>query len=181
MKKLFFAMMLSLSMMFLVSCDIGDILGESSVSPDETNHQVDEDNIISLEDLQRTEHFRNGALAHILEGELNGRGQAVGFHYDGLPSKKGNIISGTETTPNEHGVFEAKVEVEGIKKASNSGRSSFFPNDWNAQEVVDAINAAYETREFINGNTYEGLDTNGVVIRMYLDDQDRIISAFPVY
>jgi len=154
-------------------CDLPFDLLEEQLS---ANEQA-----MTIDDLVRTENFRQGALEHILEGELNARGQAVGFHYDRLPSKKGKIIVGTKTAPNEHGVFEAEVSVEGVKKESNRGRSSFFPDEWSAQEVVDAINEAYESRQFITGNTYEGLTRTGVIIRMYLDHNERIISAFPLY
>lgn len=154
-------------------CDLPFDLLEEQLS---ANEQA-----MTIDDLVRTENFRQGALEHILEGELNARGQAVGFHYDRLPSKKGKIIEGTKTAPNEHGVFEAEVSVEGVKKESNRGRSSFFPDEWSAQEVVDAINEAYESRQFITGNTYEGLTRTGVMIRMYLDHNERIISAFPLY
>lgn len=135
----------------------------------------------SIEDLEQTDIFRAHALEHILEGELNGRGEAVGFHYDGLPTKKGEIIPGTESMPNDLGVFEAEVSVSGVSKTSNGGKSTFFPNEWSAQEVVDGINEAYAVRKYISGNTYEGLTIDGQVIRMYLDDKELIISAFPVY
>jgi len=135
----------------------------------------------SIGALKRTEYFRSGAIAHILEGELNRSGKAVGFHYDKLPSKKGKVIEGTKTEENEHGVYEAEVKVEGVKKESNQGRSTFFPDDWSAQKVIDAINEAYESREFLTGNTYEGLSEEGLPIRMYLDDNEQIITAFPLY
>ncbi len=68
-----------------------------------------------------------------------------------------------------------------VEKTSNEGNSTFFPDDWDTQEVVDAINEAYENRIFITGNTYEGLTDEGMMIRMYLNDQNKIISAFPIY
>lgn len=49
------------------------------------------------------------------------------------------------------------------------------------KNVVDAINEAYNERVHIAGNTYEGLTSKGIVIHMYLDDQDKIITAFPIY
>ena len=49
------------------------------------------------------------------------------------------------------------------------------------QNVIDAINESYDARTYINGNTYEGITSDGLVIRMYLDQQDKIISAFLVY
>lgn len=139
------------------------------------------ESVITIDQLERTDYFRKGAIAHILEGELNSRGQAVGYHYDRLPSKKGEIIPGTKTEENEFGVYEAEVIVQGVKKESNSGRSSFFPDHWNAQEVIDAINEAYESKQFLHGNTYEGMTEEGIIIRMYLDNSEKIISAFPLY
>jgi len=169
---------LLISLFFLVSCDLLDLPNEEGI----LDHNNDKEVVItSISDLENTDYFREGALEHILEGELNGRGQAVGFHYDGLPTKKGQIISGTETEPNEQGVYEAKVEVSDVAKTSNGGKSSFFPDEWTAQEVVDAINEAYEDRNFITGNTYEGFSSEGTLISMYLDQNDQIISAFPIY
>src|SRR5699024_7371985 len=115
------------------------------------------DDVTLIDELTETDYFRKGALEHILEGELNRRGQAVGFHYDQLPTKKGEIISGTETDINEFGIYEAKVIVSDIEKTSNQGMSTFFPDVWDTQDVIDAINEAYEERVFISGNTYEGL------------------------
>lgn len=170
-----------LSGFLLTSCSVEDILDE--VRGDGANESnVDNSfNITLIDDLQNTEAFKPGSLEHILEGELNQKGNAVGFHYDGLPTQKGKVVSGTETEPNEHGVYEAKVEVSDVAKTSNRGKSSFFPKEWDSQDVVDAINEAYENSTLITGNTYEGLSDEGQVIRMYLDNNEKIISAFPVY
>ena len=49
------------------------------------------------------------------------------------------------------------------------------------QEVVDIVNEAYETREFDTNsrNKYEGISKNGMKIKMYLDSEKKIISAYP--
>ena len=49
------------------------------------------------------------------------------------------------------------------------------------QEVVDAINEAYDNRVFVEGtsNTYRGSAENGLEIEMYLNENGKIISAFP--
>jgi hypothetical protein len=39
-------------------------------------------------------------------------------------------------TPNQYGVYEANVVIEGILK---KGRSSFFPKDWTQEQVEKAI------------------------------------------
>ncbi|HLQ73582.1 MAG TPA: EndoU domain-containing protein [Bacillota bacterium] len=175
MKKIINGLLLLTLVIFLTSCDldiIDDLLEETSDA---------EEHVILIEDLKETGTFRDGALEHILEGEINGKGQATGFHYDQLPTKKGEIIEGTETSPNEYGVYEAQVKVGDVEKTSNRGFSSFFPDEWNTQRVVDAINEAYDTKAHLTGNTYEGISDDGVSIQMYLDNNDKIISAFPVY
>lgn len=177
-KKMRGFLIVFISLSLLVSCDLLEIIDDSGNNASELNEEL---LITSISELENTDSFRDGALEHILEGELNGRGQAVGFHYDGLPTKKGEVIAGTETKPNKYGVYEAKVEISGVVKTSNSGKSSFFPEKWDAQQVVDGINEAYDDRTFITGNTYEGFTSEGILISMYLDQNDQIISAFPIY
>lgn len=175
--KFKYLIILLLSIFLLFGCSVDDILDIVVNESDEPTHLE----ATPLEALNETENFKSHALVHILEGELNRNGQAVGFHYAQLETKKGEIIHNTETKPNENGVYEAKVRVNDVNKTSNNGKSTFFPDEWDSQDVVDAINIAYENRTHINGNTFEGLTEEGIIIRMYLDQQDKIISAFPVY
>ena len=144
-----------------------------------SENNIEEVTLIS--ELEYVQYFRSGALEHVLEGELNKKGEAVGFHYDQLPTKKGEVIEGTKTATNEFGAYEAEVIVKDVAKKSNEGKSTFFPDEWDTQQVIEAINEAYENRELITGNTYEGLTMEGMVIRMYLDQEEKIISAFPIY
>lgn len=170
---------------------ISFILVLSFVACGSTNKDVSNSNITnnkvvinSIDDLKDTNNFRNGALEHVLEGEVNSRGKAVGYHYEGFPTSKGEVIEGTKSKLNEDGIYTAKVKVDGVDKTSNGGKSSFFPEDWSAQDVVDRINETYESKVFVKGtdNTYRGETKDGVVIEMYIDTKtDKIISAFPVY
>ena len=57
--------------------------------------------------------------------------------------------------------------------------STFFKQSMSPQEVVDTINEAYASKSYVKGNTYFGQSTNGIVIEMYLDKADKIISASP--
>jgi len=161
-------MVISIVTVFIVSCNIAE-------------KQIEQSHVTAISELEQIENFRDGALEHILEGEINQKGQAVGFHYNQLPTKKGEIIEKTKTMPNDVGVYEAEVIVSGVEKQSNQGKSTFFPDEWDTQEVIDAINEAYEEKVLISGNTYEGLTSEGIVIRMYLDQNGKIISAFPIY
>lgn len=174
-------MLKSISKLFFILVTLLLVTGCALIeSPTEIPNNDMDIQDVTVDDLENTEHFRPGALEHILEGEINRKGDAVGFHYEGLESAKGTVIESTRTAPDKYGVYEAEVEVEGVKKSGNRGISSFFPLHWTAQEVVDGINEAYESKEFIRGNTYEGISHEGVIIHMYLDQKDKIISAFPV-
>ena len=139
-------------------------------------------NMDDLANLKHTENFTEKSLSHIFEGDLNRRGQSGGYHYDMVESTSGSIIEGTKGPAlNDAGVYEARVEVDGIPKKANGGYSTFFPDHMSPQEVVDTINEAYETRQFKikTRNTYEGFSKNGMKITMYLDSDEKIISAYP--
>ena len=139
--------------------------------------------INSVDDLEIGPSFKEGAANHILEGEINPRGKAVGFHSEALPNPSGKVVSGTASNPNKQGLYDGIVEVNGVLKTSNGGRTSFFPKTWSAQQVIDEINFAYANKTFVEGsrNTYTGLSTDGIEIEMFIDSFGKIISAYPVY
>ncbi len=134
--------------------------------------------IIDTSSLKNIKHFRNGALEHIFEGNINYKKEAVGYHYEGFQTAKGKIIKGTKTEVNNNGVYKARVEIEGIKKINPS---TFFPENLSPQEVVDAINEAYIKRVNFRGNVYRAKTSSGMEIEMFLDKDNKIISAFPKY
>ena len=130
--------------------------------------------------LQHTEYFARGAIEHIFVGNINKKGKAGGFHYNGIEDSAGRIIEGTQSKKDKNGVFTAEVEVSGTKK---NGFSSFYPEDWSPQEVVDAINTAYEEALDDPDNPHGDLwigHAGKLEIDMYLNDKQKIVSAFPV-
>ena len=131
--------------------------------------------------LKNTENFTDSAIEHIFEGQVNARGKAVGYHYEGIEGTSGNVIPGTESSVNNIGIYKAKVEVNGVPKTANGGFSSFYPKSMSPQEVIGSINEAYRNRVYIRGNTYSGLTSSGMEIEMFLDKNGKIISAYPVY
>ena len=138
-------------------------------------------NMDDLAKLQYTETFTEKSLIHSFEGDIRS-GQAGGYHYDMVEGTSGSIIEGTKSpTLNDAGVYEAKVEVNGIPKTGNGGYSTFFPDRMSPQEVVDTINEAYSNKVLSNGNEYIGKSSNGLKIGMYIRKSDgKIISAFPM-
>ena len=134
-----------------------------------------------IKKLKNTEHFAKNTLEHIFDGTINGKGKATGYHYTKVTDSKGKIIEGTRSDTDENGVFTGKVEVSGIKK---NGFSSFFPESWTPQKVVDAINTAYNDAinnpENPKGSLWIGY-CGDLEIDMYLDSNKKITTAYPVY
>lgn len=134
-----------------------------------------------IKQLKNTGHFAKKTLEHIFDGTINGKGKATGYHYTMVTDSKGKIIPGTRSDTDENGVFTGKVEVSGVRK---NGFSSFFPESWSPQQVVDAINTAYDDA-VNNPNNPKGELWIGwcgdLEIDMYLNADKKITSAFPVY
>ncbi len=134
-----------------------------------------------IKKLENTENFAKNTLEHIFDGTINGKGKATGYHYTKVSDSKGKIIDGTRSETDENGVFTGKVEVSGIKK---NGFSSFYPESWTPQQVVDAINTAYKDATANPSNPKGSLwigYCGDLEIDMYLDSNKRITTAFPVY
>lgn len=124
-------------------------------------------------------HLSPGADEHIFRGNVNNRGRATGYHWEGDPTAPGQVVSGTETPPDAQGVYEARVEINGIRKY---GISSFFPETMSQQDVLDTIEEAYNNRMWVERNTYIGQTSTGMVVQMFLDATTGLInSAFPWY
>ena len=134
-----------------------------------------------IKQLKNTGNFAKKTLEHIFDGTINSKGKATGYHYTKVTDSKGKVIDGTRSSVDENGVFTGKVEVSGIKK---NGFSSFYPESWTPQQVVDAINTAYD--DAINdpsnpkGELWIGY-CGDLEIDMYLDSNKKITTAFPIY
>ncbi|MBQ7744875.1 MAG: EndoU domain-containing protein [Ruminococcus sp.] len=134
-----------------------------------------------IKKLKNTEHFAKNTLEHIFDGTINSKGKATGYHYSMVTDSKGKIIDGTRSKTDEHGVFTGKVEVSGVKK---NGFSSFYPESWTPQQVVDAINTAYDDAlknpDNPQGELWIGYSGN-LEIDMYMNKSKQITTAYPVY
>lgn len=134
-----------------------------------------------IKQLKNTGIFAKKTLEHIFDGTINSKGKATGYHYTKVTDSKGKVIDGTRSSVDENGVFTGKVEVSGVKK---NGFSSFYPESWTPQQVVDAINTAYD--DAINdpsnpkGELWIGY-CGDLEIDMYLDSNKKITTAFPIY
>lgn len=55
-----------------------------------------------------------------------------------------------------------------------------FSKDMSPQDVVNAINEAYENRIYLSGNKYTGMTKSGMEIEMFLDKNNKILSTYPL-
>jgi len=148
---------------------------QSSKSDNQTYTMAD------IKKLKNTEHFAKNTLEHIFDGTINSKGKATGYHYSMVTDSKGKIIDGTRSKTDGSGVFTGKVEVSGVKK---NGFSSFYPESWTPQQVVDAINTAYDDAlknpDNPQGELWIGY-SGDLEIDMYMNKSKQITTAYPVY
>ena len=121
--------------------------------------------------VKHPEIFTENTLQHIFLGNKTG-----GFHYEGLSDATSKVVQITKA-PNANGVYEAIVEIGG-KKAKPS---TFFPKTWSPEKVVEAIEDVYFNPTSVDNvkKMYDGV-VDGVIIRLFLDEYGKIVSAFPL-
>ena len=153
-----------------VSSKRADVSEKEEISENAGYYMAD---ISQLEDV---DYFASGTLEHIFDGTINKKGNATGYHYTMVLDSKGKIIEGTRSAEDENGVFTGKVEVDGF--------SSFYPEAWTPQQVVDAINTAYDEAIANPDNPKNSLwigHYGNIEIDMYLDSNQKITTAYPIY
>ena len=119
---------------------------------------------------------------HLYEGEIHPkRGNSTGWNYEptGHREKGTYVIEGTRSPPDEHGVYEANVMIEGVKKKS---RSLFFPDDWTTEQVDSAVREAYrDKKRYKETERLRGDSASGLEIEMTLDQDGAVDRIYPVY
>ena len=156
-------------------------VSENAESKTEEISEVSGYYMADISKLEDVDYFASGTLEHIFDGTINKKGNATGYHYTMVLDSKGKIIDGTRSEEDENGVFTGNVEVDGIKK---NGFSSFYPESWTPQQVVDAINTAYDEAVANPDNPKNSLwigHYGDIEIDMYLDSNQKITTAYPIY
>ena len=149
-------------------------VSESSKSTDisekeESTEEISENAGYYMADISKLEdvdYFASGTLEHIFDGTINKKGNATGDHYTMVLDSKGKSIDGTRSEEDENGVFT-------------------YPEAWTPQQVVDAINAAYDEAvanpDNPNSQSLWIGHYGDIEIDMYLDSNQKITTAYPVY
>jgi Bacterial EndoU nuclease len=75
---------------------------------------------------------------HIWRGDETPKGDPIGFHWKGREAEAWHEGVGDPTASNGDGFYHQAVVRKGTYKPKAEG-STFFPDDWTAQQVKDAI------------------------------------------
>ena len=117
---------------------------------------------------------------HILKSNMTGGG-----HHRPSFDAEGVEFLGYLTPKNKLGVYEAKIKYLNYKGIWKEKRSTFFPDDWSAEKVMDAIDEAYRNPnvkwELQTNGRYRGVGENsyGVDVLIIKDSNGNIITAHP--
>jgi hypothetical protein len=122
-------------------------------------------------------------LKHIFDGEINRHGKPVGFHVApkepmGATSRIRHILSG----PNRAGVYTAMVEIyDPSERRWKEKFSSFFPDDFSREQVIDSILFALANNRLPEGSRWRGPSGYGFMIEGYRFGNGDINTAYPLY
>jgi hypothetical protein len=120
-------------------------------------------------------------LQHVFHGEINRHGKPVGFHSrpKGQDPAGARLVS-VKSEPNRMGVYTATIEIRDGSQWKEKF-SSFFPDNMDQHEVVDAILNAYKDSRDRDRQPWRGPSGRGFDIQGYTLSRGDINTAFPVY
>lgn len=120
-----------------------------------------------------------------LKGEVKGGKAGGGHFYSSIQNGTVRLKPGTTWIPGPHGMVKGKIEIknptDGNYIEKLAPETSIFPPSWSDNKTLLEISIAFENRSFVDGNTYKGFSSFGFEIRMYVNSNNEIISAFPIF
>ncbi len=122
-------------------------------------------------------------FAHIETGEINRRGEAVGYHHrpNGIDPPRARVLRVTQS-PDANGVYRARVALrdpatgEWIDKRASS---TFFPDSMSDDEVIKAVLNAFHDGRRQRGGAFVGSSGHGFMIQGWYQS-GRIVAAYPL-
>ncbi|MCC8380458.1 EndoU domain-containing protein [Xenorhabdus sp. PB30.3] len=123
-------------------------------------------------------------VEHVFHGDINRKGNAVGFHHEAGIGYQGKArIAEIIDPPNSKGIYRGRIEIfnsQTGKWVQKGPESTFFPLSWDRQKIISEIKSAYKNAK-VQGYRWEGVSPSGVKIGGYLDKNGNINTAFPRY
>ncbi|WP_169731900.1 EndoU domain-containing protein [Runella limosa] len=132
------------------------------------------------------------------EGQTQPSFKAIGVHHKlAISNRTAGFVEGdvriSNITPiDANGIYQAKVEIyhpdlipingTGWKvKYNQGGKSTFFPDKWSQNKVLEEISYAFNRKSLLTGNKYKSYTSNGIELHFYLDSSGNISTVFPIY
>ena len=122
-------------------------------------------------------------LAHIQTGEINRRGEAVGYHHrsDGIDPPGARVLRIVQP-PDANGVYRARVALRDPETGTwvdKRASSTFFPDALSNDQVIQAVLAAFQHREMRRDGEFSGDSGHGFAIEGWYQ-HGRIAAAYPL-
>jgi Bacterial EndoU nuclease len=116
---------------------------------------------------------------HIFEGNINRRGEAVGFHHNPSSTNKDTGIVKVIKPENNCGVYTAQVKIQGKTKKAYS---TMFPDKLKKSEIVSILESSYKKGISANPNKsiFTVVTDNCFRITMILNN-NQLATAYPLY
>jgi EndoU nuclease-like protein len=122
-------------------------------------------------------------FAHIETGEVNRRGEAVGYHHrpNGIDPPRARVLRVTQSQ-DANGVYRARVALrdpatgQWIDKRASS---TFFPDAMSDDEVIKAVLNAFHDGRRQRGGAFVGSSGHGFMIQGWYQS-GRIVAAYPL-
>lgn len=122
-------------------------------------------------------------FVHIEFGEINRRGEAIGYHHrpNGV-DPPGARVERIVQPPDLNGVYRARVTLRDPASGMwipKKAPSTLYPDAMTPEEVVDTILAAFHAGEVRNDGEFVGPSGHGFVIEGWYQN-GRINAAYPL-
>jgi Bacterial EndoU nuclease len=122
-------------------------------------------------------------FVHIEFGEVNNRGEAVGYHYrpNGVDPPGAQVLRIVQP-PDTEGVYRARVAIRDPGSGAwvrKKAPSTFYPDAMTPDDVVEAVLAAFHNGKVRGDGQFLGPSGRGFVIEGWYQN-GRINAAYPL-
>jgi hypothetical protein len=122
-------------------------------------------------------------LLHIDYGEINWRGEAVGYHHrpNGV-DPPGARVERIVQPPDASGIYRARVALRDPETGTwidKKAPSTFFPDAMSDDEVIEAVLAAFQAGRRRSDGQFIGASGHGFAIEGWYQN-GRINAAYPL-
>jgi hypothetical protein len=122
---------------------------------------------------------------HVLDGEINPKGKAVGYHHRPGGADAPNARMTDQTAPPDaNGIYKGKVEIRNEVTdtwVAKKAESSFYPDNLSRTDIVSSIENAWDNKTTFDSGSglFKGPSGHGFDIQGYMRDGE-IKTAFPL-